>query len=80
MTQGLTGAGSALLQIGALLGHFIKKWFLGRTPRQAYAVTFLMPKVRYGLFSKTTRPNAPSGGLWIDPPAHLSARYDRIGV
>ena len=26
--------------------HFVKKWFLGRTPRQAYSVTFLMPKVR----------------------------------
>lgn len=46
MTQGLTGAGSALLQVGQLLGHFVRKWLLGRTPRQAYAVTFMMPKVR----------------------------------
>ena len=45
VTQGLTGAGSALLQVGVLFMHFIKKWFLGRTPRQAYAVTFLMPQV-----------------------------------
>ncbi|KAI0076270.1 DUF221-domain-containing protein [Panus rudis PR-1116 ss-1] len=49
LTQGLTGAGSALLQVGALFMHYIKKWFLGRTPRQAYAVTFLMPKADFGL-------------------------------
>ncbi|KAI0790073.1 hypothetical protein C8Q75DRAFT_139060 [Abortiporus biennis] len=49
ITQGLTGAGSALLQVGVLLLYFIKKWFLGRTPRQAYGVTFLMPKADFGL-------------------------------
>lgn len=46
VTQGLSGAGSAILQLGDLLIHFIRKWFLGRTPRQAYTVTFKMPKVR----------------------------------
>ncbi|GJE89817.1 hypothetical protein PsYK624_059250 [Phanerochaete sordida] len=49
LTQGLTGAGSALLQVGQLVGHFIKKWLLGRTPRQAYGVTFMMPKADFGL-------------------------------
>ncbi|CAL1696410.1 unnamed protein product [Somion occarium] len=49
LTQGLTGAGSALLQVGVLFMHFIKRWFLGRTPRQAYAVTFLMPMADFGL-------------------------------
>ena len=34
------------MQIGQLLVHYVKKWFLGRTPRQAYSVTFMMPKVR----------------------------------
>ena len=47
MTQSLTSAGSALLQVGELIGHFVKKWLLGRTPRQAYTVTFMMPKVRF---------------------------------
>ncbi|EKM57401.1 uncharacterized protein PHACADRAFT_92160 [Phanerochaete carnosa HHB-10118-sp] len=47
LTQGLTGAGSALLQVGQLIGHFVRKWLLGRTPRQAYAVTFMMPKAIY---------------------------------
>jgi len=49
ITQGLTGAGSALLQVGVLVMYLVKKWFLGRTPRQAYSVTFLMPKADFGL-------------------------------
>lgn len=52
VTQGLTGVVSALLQISTLPAHFIKKWFLGRTPRQAYAVTFLMLKVCLNLLSR----------------------------
>ena len=45
VTQGLTGAGGALLQAATLFIHYIRKWFFGRTPRQAYTVTFLMPSV-----------------------------------
>ncbi|KAF8586259.1 DUF221-domain-containing protein [Ramaria rubella] len=48
VTQGLTGAGSALLQVATLFMHYIRKWFFGRTPRQAYAVTFLMPSADFG--------------------------------
>ncbi|TFK46380.1 DUF221-domain-containing protein [Heliocybe sulcata] len=48
VTQGLTGAASALIQLGSLILHFIRKWFLGRTPRQAYGVTFLMPSANFG--------------------------------
>ncbi|KDQ59601.1 hypothetical protein JAAARDRAFT_153575 [Jaapia argillacea MUCL 33604] len=47
-TQGLAGAASALIQLGPLVIHFVKKWFLGRTPRQAYSVTFMMPSVDFG--------------------------------
>ncbi|KAF9261249.1 DUF221 family protein [Marasmius fiardii PR-910] len=43
VTQGLAGAGVALSQLLPLVIHFIRKWFLGRTPRQAYSVTFMMP-------------------------------------
>ncbi|KIP07764.1 hypothetical protein PHLGIDRAFT_70481 [Phlebiopsis gigantea 11061_1 CR5-6] len=49
LTQGLSGAGSALLQVGTILLYFSKKWFLGRTPRQAYEVTFMMPQADFGL-------------------------------
>ncbi|KAF5351925.1 hypothetical protein D9756_007456 [Leucocoprinus leucothites] len=49
ITQGLAGAGAALLQLVDLVLHFIKKWFLGRTPRQAYGVTFLMPSADFGV-------------------------------
>ncbi|KAF8637999.1 hypothetical protein AX16_010631 [Volvariella volvacea WC 439] len=48
VTQGLAGAGNALAQFVPLLLHFIKKWFLGRTPRQAYEVTFMMPAADFG--------------------------------
>ncbi|KAF9528530.1 DUF221 family protein [Crepidotus variabilis] len=48
VTQGLAGAGSALVQLGPLLLHYIRKWFLGRTPRQAYGVTFRMPSCDFG--------------------------------
>ncbi|KAF9467356.1 DUF221 family protein [Collybia nuda] len=49
VTQGLAGAGGALLQLVPLVLHFIRKWFLGRTPRQAYGVTFLMPSADFGV-------------------------------
>jgi calcium permeable stress-gated cation channel len=45
VTQGLTGAGGALLQAATLFMHYTRKWFFGRTPRQAYTVTFVMPSV-----------------------------------
>jgi len=45
VTQGLAGAGAALLQLTDLILYFIKKWFLGCTPRQAFRVAFLMPSV-----------------------------------
>ncbi|PPR03078.1 hypothetical protein CVT24_012391 [Panaeolus cyanescens] len=48
VTQGLAGAGSALVQLAPLALHFIRKWFLGRTPRQAYDVTFKMPSADFG--------------------------------
>lgn len=38
VSQGLAGAGTALLQLVPLVMHFLHKWFLGRTPRQAYDV------------------------------------------
>lgn len=46
VTQGLTGAGAALLQVVTLFLYYMRKWFFGHTPRQAYSVTFLMPSVR----------------------------------
>ncbi|KAH6914205.1 DUF221 family protein [Coprinopsis sp. MPI-PUGE-AT-0042] len=49
VTQGLAGAGAALAQIAPLLLHYINKWFLGRTPRQAYEVTFKMPHADFGV-------------------------------
>ncbi|KAG5729523.1 hypothetical protein E4T56_gene4603 [Termitomyces sp. T112] len=49
ITQGLAGAGGALVQLVPLILHFIKKQFLGRTPRQAYEVTFLMPSADFGI-------------------------------
>ncbi|KAJ3732412.1 DUF221 family protein [Lentinula guzmanii] len=48
ITQGLTGAGSALAQLSPLGGYYFGKWFLGRTPRQAFNVTYLMPSVDFG--------------------------------
>ncbi|KAJ7141507.1 hypothetical protein C8R44DRAFT_604374 [Mycena epipterygia] len=49
VTQGLAGAGAALAQLFPILIHFIQKWFLGRTPRQAFNVTFLMPSADFGV-------------------------------
>ncbi|KAK7031452.1 hypothetical protein R3P38DRAFT_2923651 [Favolaschia claudopus] len=49
VTQGLAGAGAALAQLFPVVLHFIRKWFLGRTPRQAYSVTFMMPSAEFGL-------------------------------
>ncbi|KAH9485237.1 hypothetical protein JR316_0002144 [Psilocybe cubensis] len=48
VTQGLAGAGSALVQLAPLALHYLRKWFLGRTPRQAYEVTFKMPSADFG--------------------------------
>ncbi|KAL0946485.1 hypothetical protein HGRIS_012702 [Hohenbuehelia grisea] len=48
VTQGLAGAGMALIQLAPLVLHYIRKWFLGRTPRQAYNVTFIMPSADFG--------------------------------
>ncbi|KAJ7747247.1 DUF221 family protein [Mycena metata] len=45
VTQGLAGAGAALAQLFPIVIHYIRKWFLGRTPRQAFGVTFKMPSV-----------------------------------
>ncbi|KDR75323.1 hypothetical protein GALMADRAFT_226985 [Galerina marginata CBS 339.88] len=49
VTQGLAGAGSALVQLVPLVMHYLRKWFLGRTPRQAYEVTFQMPSADFGV-------------------------------
>ncbi|KAJ7497585.1 DUF221 family protein [Mycena latifolia] len=49
VTQGLAGAGAALAQLFPIVLHFIQKWFLGRTPRQAFNVTFLMPSADFGV-------------------------------
>ncbi|KAG2015869.1 DUF221 family protein [Coprinopsis cinerea AmutBmut pab1-1] len=49
VTQGLAGAGNALAQFVPLILHYVRKWFLGRTPRQAYAVTFMMPAADFGV-------------------------------
>ncbi|THH27230.1 hypothetical protein EUX98_g6964 [Antrodiella citrinella] len=49
ISQGLAGAGSALLQVGVLVMYLVKKWWLGRTPREAFRVTFMMPKADFGL-------------------------------
>lgn len=62
VTQGLAGAGLALAQLVPLLLHYFRKWFLGRTPRQAYSVTFMMPSVSVllhglrSLFDRLFRP------------------------
>ncbi|KAJ7187941.1 DUF221 family protein [Mycena filopes] len=49
VTQGLAGAGAALAQLFPIVLHYIRKWFLGRTPRQAFGVTFKMPSEDFGL-------------------------------
>ncbi|KAJ7072039.1 DUF221 family protein [Mycena amicta] len=49
VTQGLAGAGAAMAQLFPIVIHFVKKWFLGRTPRQAFSVTFLMPSADFSL-------------------------------
>ncbi|KAF5364658.1 hypothetical protein D9758_005530 [Tetrapyrgos nigripes] len=48
VTQGMSGAGMALIQLMPLIKHYFKKVFLGRTPRQAFAVTFRMPSIDFG--------------------------------
>jgi hypothetical protein len=54
ITQGLAGAGMALIQLIPLVIHYIKKLFLGRTPRQAYSVRILMIDGRLYLSSKSS--------------------------
>jgi hypothetical protein len=49
VTQGLSGAASALIQLGALVLHYYQKWYAGRTPRQAYKATFVMPSADFGV-------------------------------
>ncbi|KAJ7217741.1 DUF221 family protein [Mycena pura] len=49
LTQGLAGAGAALAQLFPIVIHFVRKWLLGRTPRQAFSVTFLMPSADFSL-------------------------------
>ncbi|TFK25546.1 DUF221-domain-containing protein [Coprinopsis marcescibilis] len=49
ITQGLAGAGGALAQLVPLGIHYMRKWLLGRTPRQAYEVTFKMPTADLGV-------------------------------
>ncbi|KAF7306002.1 hypothetical protein HMN09_00754700 [Mycena chlorophos] len=49
VTQGLAGAGAAMAQLFPIVIHFIRKWFLGRTPRQAFNVTFMMPSANFSL-------------------------------
>jgi hypothetical protein len=51
VTQGLSGAASALIQLGALVLHYYQKWYAGRTPRQAYKATFVMPSADFGVRS-----------------------------
>ena len=79
----------SVITFGMLFMHFIKKWLLGRTPRQAYAVTFQMPKVsfRISVLVSSVRRSRPQliptlslGGLRPRPPAHVAARDDRVGV
>ncbi|THU96938.1 DUF221-domain-containing protein [Dendrothele bispora CBS 962.96] len=48
ITQGLAGAGMALVQLVPLIIHYFRKFFMGRTPRQAFAVTFRMPSIDFG--------------------------------
>ncbi|KAF9058941.1 hypothetical protein BDP27DRAFT_529917 [Rhodocollybia butyracea] len=48
LTQGLSGAGTALAQLSPLIKYYFGKWFLGRTPRQAFDVTFSMPSADFG--------------------------------
>ncbi|KAF7315698.1 hypothetical protein MIND_00085400 [Mycena indigotica] len=49
VAQGLAGAGAAMAQLFPIILHFVKKWFLGRTPRQAFNVTFKMPAADFSL-------------------------------
>ncbi|KAF7324418.1 DUF221 family protein [Mycena venus] len=49
LTQGLAGAGAAMAQFYPLIIHFIHKWLLLRTPRQAFGVSFLMPSADFAL-------------------------------
>ncbi|KAH7106891.1 DUF221 family protein [Auriculariales sp. MPI-PUGE-AT-0066] len=46
---GMSGAGSAFLQAVPLVIHFLKKKFLGRTPREAYSASLIMPSIDFGV-------------------------------
>ncbi|KAG8744488.1 hypothetical protein FRC10_010053 [Ceratobasidium sp. 414] len=45
VANGLAGSAGALAQIGPLVVHFLKKYLFGSTPRQAFEITFIMPRV-----------------------------------
>ncbi|KAG9007929.1 hypothetical protein FRB93_006948 [Tulasnella sp. JGI-2019a] len=49
ITTGLSGAASALLQIGSLIMFYINRWLFGDTPRKAYQKTFVMPNTDLGV-------------------------------
>ena len=49
MASGMTGAGSAFLQVVPLAMHYLKKKWLGRTPREAYGVSLVMPSIDFGV-------------------------------
>ncbi|QRV93773.1 tranport-associated late exocytosis protein [Ceratobasidium sp. AG-Ba] len=48
VANGLAGSAGALAQVGPLVVHFLKKHLFGSTPRQAFDITFLMPKADFG--------------------------------
>ncbi|EJD51988.1 DUF221-domain-containing protein [Auricularia subglabra TFB-10046 SS5] len=49
ISTGFTGAGMAFLQLVPLVLHYVKKWLFGRTPREAYSVSFIMPALDFGV-------------------------------
>ncbi|KAG8889514.1 hypothetical protein FRB98_003988 [Tulasnella sp. 332] len=49
ITTGLSGAASALLQLGGLVMFYVNRWLFGDTPRKAYQKTFVMPNTDLGV-------------------------------
>lgn len=49
VANGLAGSAGALAQIGPIVVYFLKKHLFGSTPRQAFEVTFMMPKADFGV-------------------------------
>jgi hypothetical protein len=81
VTQGLSGAASALIQLGALVLHYYQKWYAGRTPRQAYKATFVMPSADFGVIHfgwrwtwLTSRAGCPTADI---SPGHYRTRLLR---